>query len=81
MARWDPPVELTAQEERLLKRLHRERPLFGFLRRHRHELWWQMVLDCLGATTPPFSQGGLPGIKAGLDIDWSDPKQKAAAVE
>lgn len=230
MERWDPPVELTAQEERLLKRLHRVRPLFGFLRRHRHELFddafqakleevyrdtgageephppallcmvvllqgyvgasdaeavelsvvdlrWQMVLDCLGATTPPFSQGGLqmfrermiaheldrillertvslirsgsltkgeaaavskalrvaidsrplegagrvedtinllghaarsivriasqlleldpqdicrragiplllaPSIKAGLDIDWSDPKQKAAAVE
>lgn len=39
MERWDPPVELTAQEERLLKRLHRVRPLFGFLRRHRHELF------------------------------------------
>ena len=23
------------------------------------DLRWQMVLDCLGATTPPFSQGGL----------------------
>ena len=230
MERWDPPVEVTAQEEMLLKRLHRVRPLFGFLRRHRHELFddafqtqleevyrdtgageaphppallcmvmllqgyvgasdaeavelsvvdlrWQMVLDCLGATQPPFSQGALqmfrermmahdldrallertvalvrsgamkkqeaamvskalriaidsrplagagrvedtinllghaarsivriasellelqpeticrqagiplllaPSIKAGLDIDWSDPKQKAAAVE
>jgi hypothetical protein len=230
MLRWDPPVELTAQEERLIKRLHRVRPLFGFLRQHRHELFddafqakleevyrdtgageephppallcmavllqgyvgasdaeavelavvdlrWQMVLDCLGTTHPPFSQGALqrfrermiaheldrvllektvellragaltkgeaamvskalrvamdsrplhgagrvedtinllghaarsivriasqllelepddicrragiplllaPSIKAGLDIDWSDPKQKAAAVE
>ena len=230
MDRWNPPVELTAQEEMLLKRLNRVRPLFGFLRRHRHELFddsfqekleevyrdtgageephppallcmvvllqgyvgasdaeavelsvvdlrWQMVLSCLGATTPPFSQGGLqtfrermiaheldrallertvslarsgalttgeaamvskslrvaidsrplvgagrvedtinllghaarsivriaskfldikpedicrragiplllaPSIKAGLDIDWSDPKQKAAAIQ
>lgn len=230
MDRWNPPVELTAQEEMLLKRLTRVRPLFGFLRRHRHELFedafqerleevyrdtgageephppallcmvvllqgyvgasdaeavelsvvdlrWQMVLGCLGATKPPFSQGGLqkfrermiaheldrvllertvalvrsgaltkkeaetvsnalrvaidsrpltgagrvedtinllghaarsivrmvsnlterkpedicrragiplllaPSIKAGLDIDWSDPKQKAAAIE
>ena len=112
MMRWDPPVELTAHEERLLKRLQRVRPLFGFLRRHRHELFdaafqakleevyrdtgageephppallcmvvllqgyvgasdaeavelsvfdlrWQMVLDCVGATHPLFSQGGL----------------------
>jgi hypothetical protein len=112
MDRWNPPIELTAQEERLLKRLNRVRPLFGFLRQHRHELFddafqkklgevyrdtgageqahppallcmvvllqgyvgasdaeavelsvvdlrWQMVLGCLGATHPPFSQGGL----------------------
>jgi Transposase DDE domain len=230
MDRWKPPLELTAQEEMLLKRLHRVRPLFGFLRRHRHELFddsfqekleevyrdtgageephppallcmvvllqgyvgasdaeavelsvvdlrWQMALGCLGATKPLFSQGALqmfrermiaygldrallertvsllrsgvltkgesemvskalrvaidsrpldgagrvedtinllghaarsivrmvsqllelepqdicrragiplllaPSIKAGLDIDWSDPKQKAAAIE
>lgn len=226
MNRWNPPVELTAQEQGLLKRLNRVRPLFRFLRLHRHELFddafqekleaayrdtgageephppallcmvvllqgyvgasdaeavelsivdlrWQMVLGCLGVTTPPFSQGGLqmfrermiaheldravlertvslarskgetamlsqalrvaidsrplagagrvddtinllghaarsivrmvsqlidlkpedicrragiplllaPSIKAGLDIDWSDPKQKAAAVD
>lgn len=230
MDRWNPPIELTAQENMLLKRLNRVRPLFGYLRRHRHELFddsfqekleavyrdtgageeahppallcmvmllqgyvgasdaeavelsvvdlrWQMVLGCLGATHPPFSQGALqmfrermiehdldrallertvsllrsgamtkgevdmvskalrvaidsrpldgagrvedtinllghaarsivriasqflglepqdiclragvplllaPSIKAGLDIDWNDPKQKAAAIE
>jgi hypothetical protein len=230
MQRWSPPVELSPQEQLLMKRLTRVRALFGFLRQHRHELFddafqgqlesmyrttgagdpphppalmcmvtllqgyvgasdaeavelavmdlrWQMVLDCLGAVTPPFSQGALqvfrermvahemdrvllertvalvrsgaftegegravskalrvavdsrplagagrvedtlnllghaarsivrlvsklldrapeeicrkagiplllaPSIKAGLDIDWSDPKQKAAAVE
>ena len=39
MTRWDPPIEVTAQEELLLKRLHRVRPLFKFLRQHRHELF------------------------------------------
>lgn len=116
MKRWDPPVELTAQEERLLKRLNRVRTLFGFLRMHRQELFdeafqekleevyrdtgageepnppalmcmvvllqgyvgasdaeavelsvvdlrWQMVLGCLGATAPPFSQGGLQAFR------------------
>jgi hypothetical protein len=112
MERWSPPVELSRQEELLMKRLTRVRALFGFLRLHRHELFdetfqaelesmyrttgageaphppalmcmvmllqgyvgasdaeavelsvvdlrWQMVLDCLGAVTPPFSQGAL----------------------
>lgn len=116
MDRWLPPVEASPYEERLLKRLTRVRALFGFLRRHRHELFdaafqeqlegmyrttgagdepnppallcmavllqgyvgasdaeavelalvdlrWQMVLGCLGATTPPFSQGGLQAFR------------------
>ncbi len=111
--RWNPKRETTRQEDFLLKRLQRSRKLFGFLRRHRHELFdeafqaelesmyrntgagedpvppallgmvvllqsylgtsdaeavelsvvdlrWQMVLGCLGATEPPFSQGALP---------------------
>ena len=37
--RWKPKREATRQEEFLLKRLHRTRKLFGFLRRHRHELF------------------------------------------
>ena len=37
--RWNPPVETTAQEELLLKRLAKKRKLFGFLRRHRHRLF------------------------------------------
>jgi hypothetical protein len=109
---WSPPVELSKQEQLLMKRLVRVRALFGFLRLHRHELFdeslqtqlfdmyrqtgagdpphppalmamvillqgyvgasdaeavelslvdlrWQMVLDCLGVSTPPFSQGAL----------------------
>lgn len=112
MERWNPPVELSAQEKLLMKRLKRVRALFGFLRLHRHELFddefqealeamyrdtgagapphppallcmavllqsylgvsdaeavelsvvdlrWQMVLDCLGAEKPAFSQGAL----------------------
>jgi len=112
MERWKPPVATTKQEDMLLKRLTRVRALFGFLRRHRHELFddtfqeqleavyrdngageepitpallcmvmllqgyvgasdaeavelsvvdmrWQLVLGCLGATEPPFSQGAL----------------------
>src|SRR5271157_3293282 len=27
------------------------------------DLRWQMALDCLGATTPPFSQGGLQAFR------------------
>lgn len=112
MERWKPRIELSKQEQMLMKRLVRVRALFGFLRLHRHELFdddfqerlesvyrdtgagapphppavlcmvvllqgyvgasdaeavemavvdlrWQMVLDCLGAESPPFSQGAL----------------------
>jgi Transposase domain (DUF772) len=112
MERWSPSVELSKQEQMIMKRLKRVRTLFGFLRLHRHELFdeafqeqlesmyrttgagdpphapalmcmvmllqgyvgasdaeavemslmdlrWQMVLDCLGAVEPPFSQGAL----------------------
>ena len=110
--RWDPSEDFTAQEDMLLRTVRRTKKLFGFLRRHRLQLFddafqeelaavyrrtgagksphppaflamvvllqaytktsdaeavqqcvvdlrWQMVLDCLGATTPPFSQGAL----------------------
>lgn len=116
MERWSPPVELSKQEQLLMKRLTRVRTLFGFLRLRRHELFdetfqeqlesmyrttgagdpphppalmcmvtllqgyvgasdaeavelsvvdlrWQMVLGCLGAGTPPFSQGALQGFR------------------
>jgi len=114
--RWNPPVETTPEEDDLLARLGRVRKLFGFLRRHRHELFddafqdvleqmyrdtgagkdprpparmamatvlqgymnvsdaeaveltvmdrrWQLVLDCLGATDPVFSQGALQAFR------------------
>jgi hypothetical protein len=116
MDRWKPRVELTKQEQMMMKRLHRVRALFGFLRLNRHvifddafqeqlevmyrktgagepphppamlcmvlllqgyvgasdaeavemavmDLRWQMVLDCLGANEPPFSQGALQSFR------------------
>jgi len=116
MDRWNPPVELTKQEEFIMKRLNRVRPLFGFLRLNRHKIFddafqdqlegmyrqtgageephaaamlcmvlllqgyvggsdaeavefavmdrrWQMVLDCNGADEPPFSQGAVQAFR------------------
>jgi Transposase DDE domain/Transposase domain (DUF772) len=116
MDRWKPPVEMTKQEQLIMKRLNRVRPLFGFFRQNRCKLFddafqkqlegmyrdtgagdaphapamlcmvlllqgyvgasdaeavelavmdlrWQMVLDCLGASEPPFSQGALQAFR------------------
>ena len=49
MDRWHPPIELTAQEKMLLKRLNRVRPLFGYLRQHRHELFDDSFQETLEA--------------------------------
>lgn len=134
MERWNPKRETTRQEEFLLKRLHRTRKLFGFLRRHRHELFddgfqaelesmyrqtgagedpvppallamvvllqsylgtsdaeavelavvdlrWQMVLGCLGATEPPFSQGVLPAFRERLIVHDMDRRLLERTVE
>ena len=125
IARWQPPVAPTRQEQFLLKRLDRVRKLLGFLRLHRHELFddafqdelaamyrttgagkdalppammamamlvqgylgisdaemveltivdlrVQMVLGCLGAEAPAFSQGALQEFRErliGADLD------------
>jgi len=37
--RWSPPIELTAEEAFIAKRLKRTGKLFVFLRRHRHDLF------------------------------------------
>jgi hypothetical protein len=39
MERWRPNREPTRHEQFILKRLETKRKLFGFLRRHRHELF------------------------------------------
>lgn len=109
---WNPPIELSPEEQKIAKRTQKARKFFVFLRTIRHQLLdtafqttlaqsyspepggkapveagllalatllqaycnvgdreavertvmdkrWQMVLDCLGAEHPPFSQGTL----------------------
>ena len=116
MERWKPPVELSKQEQMIMKRLNRVRALFGFFRQNRHKIFddtfqeklegmyrqtgagdephapamlcmvlllqgyvgasdaeavefavmdrrWQLVLDCLDAEEPPFSQGALQAFR------------------
>ena len=134
MERWLPKQEPTKQEQFILKRLETRRKLFGFLRRHRHELFddgfqaeleamyrdtgagsdprppaqlamalllqgylglsdadaveaavmdlrWQMVLGCLGATEPPFSQGGLQTFRERLIAHDMDRRLLERTVE
>ncbi len=134
MERWRPNREPTKQEQFILKRLEAKRKLFGFLRRHRHELFddsfqaeletmyrgtgagsdprppaqvamalllqgylglsdadaveaavmdlrWQMVLGCLGATEPPFSQGGLQTFRERLIAHDMDRRLLERTVE
>ena len=109
---WNPPIALSAEEQKIAARTRKARKFFVFLRERRHELLdatfqdtlaatysaepggkepveagmlalatllqaycqvgdrdaveltvmdkrWQMVLDCLGAESPPFSQSTL----------------------
>lgn len=109
---WNPPIELSPEEQKIVARTRKTRKFFVFLRERRHELLdadfqhtlaqsyspepggkapveagvlalatllqaychvgdrdaveltvmdkrWQMVLDCLGAEQPPFSQSTL----------------------
>jgi hypothetical protein len=134
MERWSPKVELTKQEQMMMKRLTRVRALFGFLRLHRHELFdaafqdelaemyrdtgagdephppamlcmalllqgyvgasdaeavelavmdlrWQMVLDCLGVDAPPFSQGALQTFRERLIAHGLDRRLLERSVE
>jgi hypothetical protein len=43
--RWNPSLTITKQEEFLLKRMTRNKKLFGFLRRHRHEIFDESFQD------------------------------------
>jgi hypothetical protein len=134
MKRWNPRQEVTQKEQFILKRLEKKRKLFGFLRRHRHELFdeafqaelesmyrdtgagaeavppaqlamalllqgylglsdwdavetavmdlrWQMVLGCLGADEPPFSQGTLQTFRERLIAHDMDRRLLERTVE
>jgi hypothetical protein len=58
--RWNPSVATTKQEEFLLKRLTRTKKLFGFLRRHRHELLDAAFQDELAAMYRDTGAGADP---------------------
>jgi hypothetical protein len=66
-ARWTPAVQLTKQEEFILKRLGKVRTLLPFLRRRRHELFdeaFQAELDAMYRTTGAGKQAVPPGLMA-----------------
>lgn len=63
--RWSPPSAPSAKEERILKRLKRNRKLFAFLRTHRLEILDQAFQEKLAAMyrdTGAGSQATAPGL-------------------
>ncbi len=65
--RWAPPIEVTKQEQWLLKRLVRTGRLFGFLREHRHELFddgFQAELESMYRETGAGSEPIPPALMA-----------------
>jgi hypothetical protein len=66
MERWSPPVELTKQEEMLMKRLKRVRALFGFLRQQRHVLFDDVFQDALAEMYRDTGAGDEPAPPAML---------------
>jgi len=134
MERWRPSETYTKQEQFILKRVEKKRRLFGFLRKHRTEIFddgfqaelesmyrdtgagkepkppafmamvlllqgllaasdgdaveltmldlrWQMVLDCLGAMEPAFSQGALQAFRDRLIAHDMDRRLLERTVE
>ena len=53
---WNPPVELSEREERILKRV-KKRPLFAFFRRHRLEIFDEATQALLLAAYPAVERG------------------------
>ncbi len=56
---WQPPVELSKQEEQILKRI-RKAKLFVFLRQHRHELLDEAFQQELASLYRPAERGQPP---------------------
>lgn len=66
-AHWTPPVELTKQEQFILKRLGKVRTLLPFLRRHRHELFddaFQAELDGMYQSSGAWKEAVPPALLA-----------------
>ena len=65
--RWNPSQALSRQEQLLMKRLDRVRKLFGFLRRHRHELFddaFQAELESMYRDTDAGKEPNPPAMMA-----------------
>jgi len=56
---WQPPVELSKQEEQIVKRI-RKAKLFVFLRQHRHELLDEAFQQELASLYRPAERGQPP---------------------
>lgn len=66
---WQPPVELSAAEQAIVKRIRRAK-LFIFLRRHRHELFAEAFQREMAATYEASEEGQppLPPAQLGLAV-------------
>ena len=60
MERWNPTVEVSAREQRLLKLAGKSRKLFVFLREHRHELFDDAFQEELESMYRQTGQGQAP---------------------
>jgi len=64
---WQPPVELSEQEEQIVKRI-RKAKLFVFLRQHRHELLDEAFQQELASLYRPAERGQPPVVPALLAL-------------
>ena len=64
---WSPPVELSEQEEQIVKRIRRAK-LFVFLRHHRHELLNEAFQQELASLYQPIKRGQPPIAPAQLAL-------------
>jgi hypothetical protein len=64
---WQPPVTLSAQEERIVQRIRRAK-LFVFLRHHRHELFDESFQQELATIYRPSKRGHPPIAPAQLAL-------------
>ena len=64
---WSPPVELSEQEEQIVKRIRRAK-LFVFLRHHRHELLNEAFQQELASLYQPSKRGQPPIAPAQLAL-------------
>jgi hypothetical protein len=62
---WNPPIVLTAEEQKIAARTRKTRQFFVFLREHRHELLDADFQPTLANSDSP-EPGGLAPVAAGL---------------